>query len=281
MTDRRRAINHPACADSSPEAWGIARTGWTFEFAATGESFMGAVRMRLRRWHVWLGWLVGLPMLFWTVSGLVMVAKPIEEVRGEHLIADSRPINLAGPLVAPQVEGLPVRAITLKPRAGGPRWEIDFANGERRLADPATGRILPKLGPADAARELMARYTGTAKVVETSRIDADAPPLELRRAMNGWRVAMDDGSHFYIDGGSGEIIAKRTRWWRFYDFMWGLHIMDLQGREDSNNPWVVSFAMLSLGMVLLALTLLPMTIGRRRNGNRPGSGKGNSSAPAK
>ena len=48
---------------------------------------MGAVRTRLRRWHVWLGWLVALPILFWTVSGLVMVAKPIEEVRGEHLIA--------------------------------------------------------------------------------------------------------------------------------------------------------------------------------------------------
>jgi hypothetical protein len=253
----------------------LPRAGWTFDFGATGEDFMGAVRTRLRRWHVWLGWLVGLPMLFWTVSGLVMVAKPIEEVRGEHLIADPKPISLSGPLVAPQLAGLPITAITLKPRADGPRWEIDFAGGDKRLADPLTGRILPRLGAADAAKELMARYAGSAKVVETSRIEADAPPLELRRAMNGWRVAMD--------GGSGEIIAKRTRWWRFYDFMWGLHIMDLQGREDVNNPWVVSFAMLALGMVLLALTLLPMTISRRRKGNGNGSNNGNggSSAPAK
>ena len=111
----------------------------------------------------------------------------------------------------------------------------------------------------------MARYTGTAKVAEVSRVDADAPPLELRRAMDGWRVRMTDDTHFYIDGGSGEIVARRTSWWRIYDFMWGLHIMDLQGREDTNNPWVVSFAMLSLGMVLLAFVLLPMTI-RRKNG---------------
>ena len=66
---------------------------------------MGAIRSRLRRWHVWLGWLVGLPFLFWTVSGLVMVARPIEEVRGEHLIAEPRPISIAGALVAPNVEG--------------------------------------------------------------------------------------------------------------------------------------------------------------------------------
>ena len=227
---------------------------------------MGAVRNRLRRWHVWLGWLVGLPMLFWTVSGLVMVAKPIEDVRGENLIAEPRSITFNGPLIAPQVEGLPVTAITLKARADGPRWEIDFAGAGKRLADPATGRMLPRLGAADISRELISRYTGTAKVVEVSKVDANAPPLELRRAMNGWRVRMSDDTHFYVDGGSGEIVARRTRWWRFYDFMWGLHIMDLQGREDSNNPWAVSFAALALAMVLLALTLLPMTIGRRRNG---------------
>jgi hypothetical protein len=233
---------------------------------------MGAVRSRLRRWHVWLGWLVGLPMLFWTVSGLVMVARPIEEVRGTDLIAPPKPIQFAGNLVAPQVQGLPVLAITLEPRAEGPRWEIDFAGGQSRLADPATGALLPRLGAADAAREVMARYTGTAKVVETSRVDAKAPPLELRRAMDGWRVRMDDDTHFYVDGGSGEIVAKRTAWWRIYDFMWGLHIMDLQGREETSNPWVVTFGALSLGMVLLALTLLPMTI-RRRNGNGNGNGR--------
>jgi hypothetical protein len=231
---------------------------------------MGAVRSRLRRWHVWLGWLVGLPMLFWTVSGLVMVAKPIEEVRGTDLIAPPKPISLTAPPIAPRIEGRPVVSLALKSRAGGPRWEIDFADGGARLADPRTGQLLPRLGAADAAREVTSRYTGTAKVVETSRVAADSPPLELRRAMDGWRVRMSDDTHFYVDGGSGEIIAKRTRWWRFYDLMWGLHIMDLQGREEINNPWIVTFTVLSLGMVLLALTLLPMTIRRPNGGNSSG-----------
>ena len=41
------------------------------------------IMQRISRWHIWLGWLVGLPVLMWTVTGLVMVAKPIEEVRGK------------------------------------------------------------------------------------------------------------------------------------------------------------------------------------------------------
>jgi hypothetical protein len=228
------------------------------------------VRASLRRYHVWLGWLVGLPFLFWTVSGLVMVAKPIDEVRGTSLISDPKPIALTAGLAVPRIEGRAVSSLTLVGRADGPRWIIQFADGSSRQADPATGRILPALGAADAAREVAHRYTGAAKIVSTSRVDGKSPPLELRRAMNGWRVAMDDDAHFYVDAGTGEIVARRTAWWRFYDFMWGLHIMDLQGREDINNPWVVSFAMLSLGMVLLALILLPLTI-KRRNGKRVSS----------
>ncbi|MFL6785476.1 MAG: hypothetical protein ACJ8E0_04335, partial [Sphingomicrobium sp.] len=111
---------------------------------------MGAVRARLRRWHTWLGWLVAIPMLFWTVSGLVMVARPIEEVRGTDLIAPPPPITLSRPMVVPHVEGRQVKAISLKQRADGPTWEIDFADGGSRLADPATGLLLPPLGAADA-----------------------------------------------------------------------------------------------------------------------------------
>jgi uncharacterized iron-regulated membrane protein len=56
---------------------------------------MGAFRSNLRRWHIWLGWIVGIPILFWTVSGLVMVARPIDEVRGTHLLREPEPVRLA------------------------------------------------------------------------------------------------------------------------------------------------------------------------------------------
>jgi hypothetical protein len=209
-------------------------------------------------------------MLLWTVSGLVMAAKPLEEVRGDSLVAPLKPVQVPTRLNVPNVEGRPVTSIRLESRYGGPRWIITFADGESRQADPATGALLPRLGAADAAREVMDRMTVKSKVVETSRIDASSPPLELRKAVNGWRVSMDDGTNFYVDSGSGAIVAQRTGWWRVYDFMWGLHIMDLQGRADTSNPWVVTFVTLSIGMVLLALVLLPMTIWRR-NGNGNGA----------
>jgi hypothetical protein len=216
---------------------------------------------------MWLGWLVGVPVLFWTVSGFVMVARPIEEVRGTALLRDPAPLVLAAPTVAPSLVGMPVASVALEPRAAGPRWVVRLAGepARSRLADPADGRLLGLLGAAEAQREVIARYTGKARVAAVRRVDPAHTPIELRQPLDGWQVVMDDGTHFYVDAGSGAVVAKRTQFWRFYDFMWGLHIMDLQGRKETHNPWVVTFSVLTLVMVLMALVLLPLAT---RKGSR-------------
>ena len=221
-------------------------------------------RARLRRWHIWLGWLIGIPMLVWTVSGIVMVAKPIDEVRGNHLMADPGPMQLAAPMVPPRLEGLAIASLALQPRAAGPRWVVTLADGTTRLADPGTGLLMPRLSAADAVREVAARYSGSARIAAVTRTDPDDPPLDLRRPLESWQVRMSDGTNFYVDAGSGEVVARRTAWWRFYDFMWGLHIMDPGGREDTHNPFVIGFGLASLVTVILAIVLLPLTLRRNR-----------------
>ena len=213
-------------------------------------------------------------MLFWTVSGLVMVAKPIEEVRGEDLMHDT--LSVAGPVGVklPVVEGWDFRSLRLEPRASGLRWVMILSDGAAVRFDPKTGQQLPQLTAIEAAREVDVRYKGKAKIASVTRMVVGEAPIEYRGASPTWQVRMSDQTRFYVDAGTGDVVAKRTSWWRFYDFMWGLHIMDLQGRQDTHNPWIVSFAALSLGMVLLALTLLPMTI-RRKNGNGSSDGNGN------
>jgi hypothetical protein len=220
-------------------------------------------RRSLRRIHIWLGWIVGLPILLWVVSGLVMVIRPIETVRGEGLIGDPPRIALSAPLVAPQIGPRPVASLVLEQRSRGPVWIIRYADGASRTADPVTGRLLPKLTAAEAAETVRSRYTGTARIAAISRTSAENPPIELRRKVDAWRVALDDGTRFYVNADTGEIVARRTGWWRIYDFMWGLHIMDPVTREDTNNPFVIGFGVIALVTALLALILLPMTIRRR------------------
>jgi uncharacterized iron-regulated membrane protein len=221
-------------------------------------------RQRLRRWHIWLGWIVGLPFLAWTVSGLVMVARPIETVRGEGLIAEAPALPAGFVPVPPAIGPRPLASLRLESRPDGPKWLLKYADGGTRLADAASGRLLPPLRAADAARIVGARYTGKARIAAVDRTPADSPPLDLRRKVAAWRVTMSDGTRFYLDASTGEVLARRTRWWRFYDWMWGLHIMDLETREDAHNPLLIGFGLVAFLTTLLALAMLPLTLKRRR-----------------
>ena len=229
------------------------------------------IRQQLRRWHIWLGWIVGLPLLAWTTSGLVMVAKPIEEVRGAALLADAAGLPSGLVPVPPAIGPRPVASLSLEQRSGGPRWIVRYPDGEARLADPATGALLPALTAADAVREVAARYTGKARVTAVDRTSKASPPIDLRRPIAAWRVTMADSTRFYVDAATGEIVARRTRWWRVYDWMWGLHIMDLGTREDTHNPLVIGFGIVTLVTTIMALVMLPLTLRRRKakNGGTP------------
>jgi hypothetical protein len=222
------------------------------------------IRHNLRRWHIWLGWIVAIPFLLWTVSGLVMVAKPIEEVRGEDLLGEVPGLPSGLVPVPPAIGPRAIAGLKLEARAEGPRWIVTYGDGASRLADAATGRLLPPLTAADAARAVEARYVGKAKLGGVDRIEAANPPIDFRRPLDAWRVTMSDGTRFYVHAATGEILARRTGWWRVYDFMWGLHIMDLETREDAHNPLLIGFAIVSFLTTILAVALLPMTLRRRR-----------------
>lgn len=209
----------------------------------------------LHKWHVWLGWLIGVPLILWTASGLFMVARPIEEVRGEHLRTPSSAIAPFTP-VAPLLEGRSVEKLTLEQRALGPVWIIRYKDGGERRADPTTGALLPKPDAAEVRMLAESYYSGRARIDSIRLHPAEREPLELRRGRPAWQVALADDTNLYIDADSGSLLAVRTSQWRWFDFMWGLHIMDLQTREDSSHPVLIGFAGLSLISLLMAFWLL-------------------------
>lgn len=215
---------------------------------------------RLSRWHVWLGWLIGVPLLFWTASGLFMVSWPIEEVRGQHLRAEPVAVDMAG-LVAPQA-GRAAKLVLIS-EAGRSVWIATMADGALRRFDAQGGAALPDVDEAEARAIAVASWRGGAALEGMARFDAVHSPLDLRRERPAWQARFADGTHLYIDAGTGEVLAVRTRLWRAYDFMWGLHIMDLQGREDSHHPLLMGFAALAFAGSLMGCVLLFRRRGKR------------------
>ncbi len=219
------------------------------------------LRRPLARAHVWLAWLVGVPILIWTATGLWMVARPIEEVRGTALRAPTPRLPKLELLVPPP--GRALKSLSLETQAGRAVWVAGLSDGGAGRADPATGRWLPGLGEAEARGLARASLLRPAAIRSATYTPADRPPLDLRRARPAWGVTFADGARVYLDADTGAVLALRTDQWRLFDWMWGLHIMDLNGREDTSHPVLIASAALALIATLLGLILLPFAARRR------------------
>lgn len=230
------------------------------------------MRLKLMKWHIWLGWLAGVPLLLWTISGLFMVAQPIETVRGTHLRAEAPAVATPeNPPVFPQIDShiRPVERVELLERPSGPQWIIRYGDGGGRRASIATGAYLPpQLTSEEAARIAEAAYAGDQPLTRMQRFEADANPMDLRRGRPAWQARFGDTHHVYVDAETGDVLAIRTRLWRVFDFMWGLHIMDLGQREDTSHPILIGSAVLALLMTVFGAIILPWRYARKR-GKKP------------
>lgn len=214
-----------------------------------------SMMQRFARWHVWLGWLVGIPILMWLVTGLFMVARPIEEVRGEHLRVEPKEQALALPGGAAPTGG-PIKEMRAYMQRGRAISRVEMMDGSIRRFDLATGERIASLD-ALAARDIAEQeISGGDRVASVTLFEGDEVPIDFRKPMPVWQVALESGAHVYIGRDTGEIEAVRTRWWRAFDVMWGLHIMDLQTREDTSHPILILFAIFGTIGALIGCVLM-------------------------
>ncbi len=210
----------------------------------------------LAKWHIWLGWLVGVPIAMWLATGLLMVSRPIEQVRGDHLRREVAQQALAIPGSTLAGAGANLAEMHVTMQDGRAVAVLTGLDGSVRRVDFATGAPLPALDAAAARALVASRIIGGDKVERVTLFPADKTPFDFRRPTAVWHVALEDGTNVYVGRDTGQIEAVRTRWWRAFDFAWGLHIMDLSEREDTSHPILILFAAISLAGALIGCVLM-------------------------
>lgn len=210
----------------------------------------------LAKWHIWLGWLVGVPIAMWLATGLFMVSRPIDEVRGNHLRIEVEAVPLKMPGSSLATEDANLREMRIVMQGGRTVAVLTDMDGLVSRVDVATGAAIPALDAAAARALVTAQVIGGDKVERVTLFPVDRTPFDFRRPLAVWQVALADGTNVYVGRDTGEIEAVRTRWWRAFDFAWGLHIMDLSEREDTSHPMLIVFAALSLTGALIGCVLM-------------------------
>jgi len=215
-----------------------------------------------RTGHKWLGLLVGIQVVVWLATGLYMVIVNIDFIHGDTLVR-----NMQQTVRVPDSSQLTMTAlrtrypdayrIGLQPVMGKTFYAVSTP-GRRYLVDPDNGSLASPLDGDAATSVARYHYAGDAPVMRATLITAD-PPMEIQtRTLPLWRIDFDDrySTSFYIDPDNGALVTRRHRYWRIFDFMWMLHIMDYENREDAHNPLLIGAQVSGLVFALSGLWLL-------------------------
>ena len=210
----------------------------------------------MRRIHKWLGLLVGLQLFLWMLSGLIMGLLPHDLVQGNHNRSAKAPatsLGSSGTFVQPMSQQT-IQSATLSNFMGKPAMQVVTEEGIS-LYDAATGKLIA----IDESRAILlakTEYSGPGNIVTADRLVA--PFQDLRRHSGPvWRIQFDDteSTTIYLSANDGRSLVHRNTYWQVFDFVWMLHTMDYQGRDNFNNNLVIIIALIALWIGVTGLVL--------------------------
>ncbi len=215
----------------------------------------------VRKYHKWLSLIIGAQALLWLASGVYMVVMDLDFIHGDHLVqkmAVSLSADTSGlvPFSAIRAQFPMAYEIVLESWMGMPHYRI-YEPTRAQLIDATTGVVRSPLNEADAIAVSRYHYTGSGEIAATQLLtDISQAPDEIQgRALPLWQVKFNDfgSTSFYISPSNGELVTRRHTFWRILDFVWMLHIMDYETREDVNNNLFRVAATLGLAMSVFGI----------------------------
>ncbi len=219
--------------------------------------------------HKWVGLLL-VQLLFWTAGGFVMSYFEIEKVRGEHKVVEQPSYIIAPNAYDPEVmkqilASKPGRIsnVSATHLYGKAVYKVDYKDKSSALFDPHTGTNISPLNQQSIKEIATKLYSGDSEILALELLHETG--IEYRSSLPVWKVdfADSDETSFYFHPDTGRLMARRTKLWRIYDFMWMLHIMDYDERDDFNHPLLYIFSALSVLFIISGIFLIYYRFSRR------------------
>ena len=221
---------------------------------------------KIRKSHRYLRVALGVQFLFWTLGGLYFSWSNMDEVHGDP---QKRPAPLfdarqawVSPMTAidalrKQTRLDSIVGIQTAEVLGDPVYQIHFTSREGnagtskrvQLADARTGTLRPPLTQAEAVRVASLRFNGEPTVTEVELLTETNGHHEYReQPLPAYAVtfASPGNTTVYVSAQLGTVQKYRNNKWRVFDFLWMLHTMDYQSRDNLGNWLLRAFSIFGL-----------------------------------
>ncbi len=232
--------------------------------------------------HRWLGIALGLFVLAWVVSGVVMLFVGYPKLTPAEHLARLAPLD-AGCCIAPgaalAASGDPRTPLSLRltGAGGSPRYLLDYGDGPLLAVDARSGRRIERIGPAEALASAR-QFTQGADVRLLDQVEEDAWTRNhaLARERPLYRVQADDAERhlLYVSSHSGLVVRDASAHERAWNLLgawlhWLYPLREVMPKA-AWPPLLVYGALLGAVLVLLGMLIGLLRwrfTGRYRNGS--------------
>lgn len=227
---------------------------------------------KIRKTHRWMGVILGIQFLFWTIGGLYFSWSNMDEVHGDHQKAHIHPIIGDVNLVNPQEVITKIKHIDsvnfifdlrLIQILGKPVYQILYSkehdrNEKIQLADAETGDLRSSLTKKEAVEMAQKNFTDDAKIKQIEYLTSTSGHHEYReQPLPAFAITFDHPTNttVYVATELGTVQKFRNNKWRIFDFLWMMHTMDYKTRDNLSNWLLRAFSIFGLFTILSGFIL--------------------------
>lgn len=234
----------------------------------------------IRRTHRYLGLILGIQFLLWTIGGLYFSWSNMDEIHGDLQKNKVPLLSVNLKLVSPtaaidsikkfhQIDSLV--SIQLIEILGKPIYQIRCVRAihdnithdhemkaMNHLADAVSGNLRAPLSKIEAIEVAKRYFNGTPELLSVEYLTNTNGHHEYRKnPLPAYAVSFKHPSKttVYVSAELGTVQKFRNDKWRVFDFLWMLHTMDYKGRDNLGNILLRAFSIFGLFTVFSGFAL--------------------------
>nr|WP_299415626.1 hypothetical protein [uncultured Emticicia sp.] len=227
---------------------------------------------KIRKTHRWMGVILGVQFFLWTIGGLYFSWSDMDEVHGDHQKAHIHPISANIGLVNPQeiIDEIKLKDsvnflfdIRLIQILNRPFYQIIYSKEHDRgkkiqLANATTGELRTALSKEEAIEIAKKNFTNDTPVKSVEYLTNTNGHHEYReQPLPAFAITFSHPTNttVYVASELGTVQKFRNSKWRIFDFLWMLHTMDYQSRDNISNWQLRAFSIFGLFTIMSGFTL--------------------------
>lgn len=211
------------------------------------------VSLKIRKIHRYLGLIIGIQFLIWTISGLYFSWTNLDEIHGDQFMKNPiSKISFSGLSGLEYISN--ISKLELLNIANEPFYWVN----EKQLYNAKSGNKLDEITKQQAIEVVNFHLKEDLEISTIEKIENVGPHHEYRgKPLPAYAIHFDHPEKItaYVSVKNGKFQRVRHSSWRIFDFLWMGHTMDYNGRDNFNNILLRVFSLFGVLTVLSGFSL--------------------------